>query len=85
MTNIRKRLKDHLGFRRFASSTGKLYENADDPRAVAEALAEENFRRAQELSGLSESDFVEVLEDMNDQATKLAQKKEVKEGIEEIE
>lgn len=85
MASIRERLKAHLGFRRFAESTSKLYREADDPEAVAEALANEDFERAQELSGLSESEFVSVLETMNDQAMDLAEEDAVQEGIEDLE
>ncbi|WP_145973538.1 MULTISPECIES: hypothetical protein [unclassified Natrinema] len=84
MTRIRERLKGHLPFQLFAQSTSKLYEEAEDPEAVAEALAEEDFKRAQELSGLSESEFVETLEGMNNQADKLAQDEKVRTSIKEI-
>ena len=49
-------------FARFFESLYELFADSDDPEKMAEALANEDFKRAQELSGLTEEEFVEVLE-----------------------
>lgn len=55
-------------FDSFAPRVAELFPNADDPNEIAEALWDENFERAQELSGLSEEEFMDVMEELADEA-----------------
>lgn len=52
----------HSSMAEFVSLIKLLHDNAEDDEAMARALMQEEFNRAQELSGLSEDEFVYTLE-----------------------
>lgn len=81
----RKRLGSHLDFLAFLGKTNELFANAEDRRAVAEALAEEDYQRAQELSGLSEEEFVMTLEELDDDSDELLNDEEIQKAVRDFE
>lgn len=84
MTNWRERLGHHLDLLSFLGNANQLFAKSEDPEAVATALAEEDFGQAQELSGLSREEFVEALEELDDQSDELLEDEEIQGAVEEF-
>lgn len=53
-------------FEEIAEIVQRLLENCDEPAEMSKALIDGDFDRAQELSGIPESEFVELFERLND-------------------
>jgi hypothetical protein len=82
--NWRERLRSHVGFLKFLGNANAIFAKAEDPESVAEALRDGEYKTAQELSGLSEEEFVSALEDLNSRSEELMEDEKVRSAIDEF-
>ena len=83
MTGWRNTLASKWEFIRFVGTGISLFKDADDPKAFAEALANEDFDQALDHSGMSEAELLERADEIEREGNRMLQDDEVAKAVEE--